>query len=73
MKVKVGSRYVYDPNGLDLIDPKTNLTAGTVVKVGNLPNAPRANTMGQCYVFDTATGEFIGMVSTDSLTPAPKK
>jgi hypothetical protein len=70
MKVKVGSLYSYEPQGYDLIDPKTNLEAGTVVKVGNLPNAPKANVMGQCYVFDIKTGKLIGMVSTQSLTPA---
>ncbi len=73
MRVRVGSRYVYNPAGFDLFDPKTNLQPGTVVKVGNLPSAPPANTMGQCYVFDVATGKFIGMVSTASLSPAPKK
>ena len=72
MKVRVGSKYVYNPKGFDLFDPKVKLAAGTVVKVGNLPNAPKANTMGQCYVFDVNTDEFIGMVSTGSLTPAPK-
>jgi len=69
----VGSRYVYNANGFDLFDPKTNLANGTVVKVGNLHGAPKANTMGQCYVFHPDTGKFIGMVSTASLTPAPKK
>lgn len=73
MKFRVGSKYVYNAVGYDIADPKTNLVNGTVVKVGNLPNAPKANTMGQCYVFDIDTGEFIGMVSTASLTPAPKK
>jgi len=73
MRVRVGSYYVYNANGMDLIDPKTNLRDGTVVKVGNLPNAPKANTMGQCYVFDMTNNKFIGMVSTSSLTLAPKK
>ena len=73
MRVRVGSWYVYNAQGIDRIDPKTNLRDGTVVKVGNLPSAPKANTMGQCYVFDIGTGKFIGMVSTSSLTPAPRK
>jgi hypothetical protein len=72
MKVRVGSKYVYNPVGMDVFDPKVKLAAGTVVKVGNLPQAPKANTMGQCYVFTTDTDEFLGMVSTSSLTPAPK-
>lgn len=72
MKVRVGSRYVYNPVGFDVIDPKCRIAPGTVVKVGNLRGAPKANTMGQCYVFDITTDKFIGMVSTNSLSPAPK-
>jgi hypothetical protein len=67
MKVKVNSRYIYHPNLLDLTDPRTNLKSGDVVTVINLHSAPKANTMGQCYVADPNTGEFIGMVSTNSL------
>ena len=38
-----------------------------IVRVVNLPMAPKANTMGMCYVADQNTGEFIGMVMTASL------
>ncbi len=69
MRVRVGSKYVYNANGIDRFDPKCSIANGTVVKVGNLPSAPKANTMGQCYVFDVNTGAFIGMVSTSSLSP----
>lgn len=72
MKVRVGSKYVYNPAGFDIFDPKCHIEPGTIVKVGNLHGCPKANTMGQCYVFDVATDKFIGMVSTASLTPAPK-
>ncbi len=68
MKVRVGSYYSYTAAGIDTWDARTNLTAGTIVKVINRRNAPPANTMGQCYV--ELDGKFIGMVSTQSLTPA---
>ena len=67
MKVQANQEYIYYPNLLDRCDGRTNLVPGTVVKVGNLPGAPRANTMGHCYVFDINTGKFIGMVHTNSL------
>ena len=67
MKVRVGQVLVYHPNMLDAIDGRTNLKSGDVVKVINLPGCPKANTMGHCYVGDRKTGEFIGMVSTNSL------
>jgi hypothetical protein len=70
MKVRVNSLYVYDPNGWDRFRPCQNntLTPGDVVRVINLPSAPKANTMGQCYVADPKTGKFICMVSTGSLS-----
>jgi len=73
MRVRVGSRYVYQPCLLDQIDGRTRLQPGTVVKVINLPGAPPANTMGHCYVGHPDSGDFIGMVCTASLTPAPKR
>jgi hypothetical protein len=75
MRVRVGSLYVYSPNGWDRIHPLTgnNLLPGQVVRVINLPMAPVANTMGQCYVADPGTGKFICMVSTGSLDPAPAR
>ena len=67
MKVRVGSQYRFEPVGLDRFDPKTDLQAGDVVRVVNLPGAPPANTMGQCYV--EKDGKFRGMVATASLLP----
>jgi hypothetical protein len=46
-----------------------DLKPGQIVKVVNLPSAPKANTMGQCYVANPLTGKFICMVSTGSLHP----
>jgi hypothetical protein len=73
MKVFAGKPYIYTPGGLfDLCSPASTATAGQRVRVVNLHGCPRANTMGQCYIEDAATGEFLGMVCTSSLTPAPK-
>lgn len=71
MKVRVGSVYTFSPVLLDTVDPPYGvgigiLKPGDAVKVGNLPGAPKANTMGHCYVF-TLAGEFAGLVSTNSL------
>ena len=70
-KVRVGSLYVYSANGFDRFHPTSNnsLESGQVVRVINLPGAPKANTMGQCYVGERETGKFLCMVSTASLTP----
>lgn len=69
MRVRVGFRYIYDPVLIDIVDGRTNLQTGDVVRVINLPGCPKANTMGHCYVGDVETGQFIGMVCTNSLTP----
>lgn len=68
-KVRVGTIYRYNPNGWDRIIPTGGnaLALGQLVRVINLPGAPKANTMGQCYVADVNTGKFLCMVSTDSL------
>jgi hypothetical protein len=47
--------------------PGTHLKSGDVVRVVNLPGAPKANTMQHCYVADINSGVFIGMVHTNSL------
>lgn len=69
MRVRVGSLYQYNPCGWDVFRPcaGNNLTAGQTVRVVNLPSAPPANTMGQCYVANPETGRFICLVSTNSL------
>ena len=74
MEVRVNSLYRYDPNGWDRFRPcqGNSLEFGQLVRVINLPMAPKANTMGQCYVANPQTGKFICMVSTDSLVPAEK-
>jgi hypothetical protein len=66
-RVRVNSLYIYSPNMLDKIDGRTSLKDGDVVHVVNLPGAPKANTMGHCYVAEPLTGKFIGMVHVNSL------
>ena len=66
-RVRVGCCYYYDPVPIDRIDSKFELATGTKVKVINLRGCPKANTMGHCYIGDAETGEFIGMVCTNSL------
>ena len=69
MRVKVNALYKYAPVAWDVFRPcdGNNLVVGHVVRVINLPSAPKANTMGQCYVADPTTRRFICMVSTGSL------
>lgn len=72
MRVCVNSLYVFDPVMWDVLDPKTELTRGDVVRVANLRGCPPANTMNHCHVVNPFTGEFIGLVHTNSLSPASK-
>jgi hypothetical protein len=68
MRVRVNSLYVYDPVPLDLIHRCAHAKKGDTVRVINLRGAPKANTMGQCHI-QSVDGEFLGMVSTNSLQP----
>lgn len=71
MKVRVGSRYVFDPCFLDHVDSRTKAKKGDIVRVVNMPGCPKANTFGHCYI-ETLDGEFLGMVSTNSLRKVTK-
>lgn len=71
-KVRVGALYTYDPVLLDILDGRTKLKKGDRVRVVNLHGAPAAGTMGHCYVGHPKTGDFIGLVHVNSLTPAKK-
>ena len=73
MRVRNGSKYTYDPVMLDLVDPpygakNGTLKKGDVVKVKNLPGCPSANTMGMAHITSADGAEFLGLVSTCSLT-----
>lgn len=70
-RVRAGAKYQFNPVPFDLIDPPYGvmrglITAGDTVRVVNLPGAPKANTMGHCYI-ETMAGEFAGLVCTNSL------
>lgn len=72
MKIKVGAYYIYNPNGWDIIDAKTRLHAGDIVRVENAAGCPKAGTMNCCHVWaikSRAYGnyQFAGLVSCDSL------
>jgi hypothetical protein len=67
MIVRANATYAYNPCLLDLIDGRTNLKKGDVVRVKNLRGCPQANVMGHCHVVHPQTGEFIGLVCTASL------
>lgn len=67
-KVHVGACYFYVPVLLDRIHPPHNAAPfGSEVRVINLPGAPKANTMGHCYVQCKDTKAFAGLVCTNSL------
>jgi hypothetical protein len=66
MKVAPGLTYVFHANLIDLIDGRTGLKTGDVVRVVNLPGAPKANTRGHAHV-ESLEGEFIGLVHINSL------
>lgn len=73
MRVRVNSTYIYEAAGIhDLCSPASTATKGQRVKVVNLRGCPPCNTMGHAHIVDAATGEFLGLVQTASLTPAPK-
>jgi len=69
MKVKVNSIYRFEANGWDKFNPCGDLLKdGDLVQVINLPGAPKANTMGQCYVRLVGdSSKRFQMVSTGSL------
>jgi hypothetical protein len=71
MRVRVNNLYRYNPCLLDRLCGRAGntLTGGEIVRVIDLPGAPKANTMGHCYIADPKTGKFICMVSTSSLEP----
>ena len=71
-RVRVNSIYKYDPVLFDLLNGPADLPVGTIVRVINLYGAPKANTMGMCYVGNVKTRKFIGMVCTNSLIPATR-
>jgi hypothetical protein len=69
-KVRAKCLYRFVPVMIDRIHDAgaIGLAENTIVRVINLPMAPKCNTMGQCHI-EHENGEFIGMVSVHSLQP----
>lgn len=70
-KVRVNSKYTYNPVGMDIWSPCTDLKAGEVVVVRNEHGCPPANTMRMCHV-RRLDGSFAGLVLTASLEKVTK-
>lgn len=68
--VRVGAKYRFEPVMLDILHPPYNVCRGDIVRVLNLPECPRANTMGHCHM-EHLDGAFGGLVCTNSLQPLP--
>lgn len=70
MRVIAGRVYVFSPQGYDRLMPEHySAIRGQLVRVVQLPGAPKPNTMGHAHIADASTGSFLGLVSTASLTP----
>lgn len=55
VKVRVNSKYKFQPVPYDRINPPINsglynINSGDIVKVVNINGCPKANTMGMCYI-----------------------
>ncbi len=69
-KARKARKYTYDPVVFDVFNPPVkDLEPGAIVVKIQPHGCPRNGTMGMCYVGHPETGEFIGMVMLNSLTP----
>lgn len=68
-KVRVGQAFVFRAVGMDAWSPNPCAPCeGEKVKVIHCHGCPPANTMGFCYVESVESGEFCGLVLTNSLS-----
>ena len=68
MKVRANATYRYNPVPFDRVDPPYgNPEKGDLLKVVKLHGCPPPNTMGMCHVNFAKSGEFAGLVFTNSL------
>lgn len=70
--IRVGSKYQYQPVGMDTFDPPHGVEAGFLkpgdtVKTVNLPGCPKGGTMGMYFI--EKDGQFAGLVCKNSLVP----
>ena len=69
-QARKAKKYVFRAAGMDRFHPYPHTPEdGTIVVKTQPYGCPRNGTMGQCYIADKDTGEFIGMVAEASLTP----
>jgi uncharacterized protein YwlG (UPF0340 family) len=71
-RVRTNSTYIFRPVLIDKTNPPYGvevgiLKAGDKVKVVRLPGCPPPNTMGHAHIAIAETGEFAGLVATNSL------
>lgn len=65
--------YVFEPEGWDVIDPRSNQPErGTRVVKTQPFGTPRNGTFDHCFVADAETGQFYGLVSLRSLKRVKK-
>lgn len=72
-RVRAGQKFVFRRSGWDVAmrEHCPDVGEGDIVRVIQLPSAPKPGTMGQVHIEDANTGEFLGMCSMKSLsTPA---
>jgi hypothetical protein len=69
MRVRTGGIYKYEPVPMDRLMPagSDSLQEGDVVRVIQLPGAPKPNTMNHAHVERVSDGRFGGLVHTNSL------
>jgi hypothetical protein len=69
MRVRANGVYVFNARGYDVVWPEHySAENGQRVRVVKLPGCPPPNTMGHAHIVDDATGGFLGLVCTVSLT-----
>jgi hypothetical protein len=69
-RVRAGQRFVFRRSGWDVAmrEHCPSVEEGQVVRVIQMPSAPKPGTMGQVHIEDANTGEFLGMCSMKSLS-----
>jgi len=72
-RVRTNSTYIFRPVLIDQTNPPHGvevgiLHAGDKVQVVRLPGCPPPNTMGHAHISIAETGEFAGLVATNSLS-----
>lgn len=66
--VFAGKVYRFVPSPIDqMFTQHYQAVSDQLVRVVKLPGAPPPNTMGSAHIEDAKSGEFLGIVATDSL------